>query len=256
MRTGVTALSEREKEALRLLIRGHDAKSIARELGLSVHTVNERLRDARGKLDVSSSREAARLLAEAEPADPNSFADKRLGVGQSADLVNKYGSVDRRQAAGYRLAWLGGGMFIMSLIIAAVALSSAFQGGSPTQTPAASDVSAVPSPAAVISGREWAQLLDNRRWAESWGRAGTIFKSAISEAQWASKIQAVRAPLGAVSSRILLSTTKATSLPGAPDGDYEIAQFQTDFAHKQRAIETVVLAREASGWKVDGYFIR
>lgn len=49
-------LSAREKEALRLLLVGHDAKSIANTLGLSVHTINDRLRDARRKLGVSSSR--------------------------------------------------------------------------------------------------------------------------------------------------------------------------------------------------------
>ena len=38
------SLSDRERETLRLLGRGHEAKSIASTLGLSVHTVNERLR--------------------------------------------------------------------------------------------------------------------------------------------------------------------------------------------------------------------
>ncbi|MDQ2763305.1 MAG: LuxR C-terminal-related transcriptional regulator, partial [Pseudomonadota bacterium] len=42
-------LSDKEKQTLRLIVRGHDAKSIARSLGLSVHTINERLRDARRK---------------------------------------------------------------------------------------------------------------------------------------------------------------------------------------------------------------
>jgi DNA-binding CsgD family transcriptional regulator len=63
MRDGVEALSDREKQTLRLLLAGHDAKSIARELGLSMHTVNERLRDSRRKLGVASSREAAPMLA-------------------------------------------------------------------------------------------------------------------------------------------------------------------------------------------------
>jgi hypothetical protein len=48
----------------------------------------------------------------------------------------------------------------------------------------------------------------------------------------------------------------ASGMPGAPDGDYEVVKFQTSFARKVGATETVVLAREASGWKVDGYFIR
>jgi len=63
MREDVSRLSEREREVLRLLLAGHDAKSAARSLGISVHAVNERLREARRKLGVSSSREAARILA-------------------------------------------------------------------------------------------------------------------------------------------------------------------------------------------------
>jgi DNA-binding CsgD family transcriptional regulator len=42
----VWGLTEKERQTLRLMVRGHDAKSIARSLDLSIHTVNERLRDA------------------------------------------------------------------------------------------------------------------------------------------------------------------------------------------------------------------
>lgn len=79
MAIGVDALTEKEKDALRLLLRGHDAKSSARELGLSVHTVNERLRDARRKLGVTSSREAARRLLAEESDAPENLGDTALG---------------------------------------------------------------------------------------------------------------------------------------------------------------------------------
>ena len=62
MAHNVHALTEKEKQTLRLLLAGHDAKSMARALGLSVHTINDRLRMTRRKLSVTSSREAARLL--------------------------------------------------------------------------------------------------------------------------------------------------------------------------------------------------
>ena len=77
----VLALTEKEKQTLRLMVRGHDAKSIARSLGLSVHTINERLRDARRKLAVSSSREAARMRAIVEGLRPEVEAtvDRLLG---------------------------------------------------------------------------------------------------------------------------------------------------------------------------------
>jgi TonB family protein len=82
MNGDVESLSDREREALQLLGRGHDAKSIASTLNLSVHTVNERLRAARRKLGVSSSREAARLLLASGGGseDPNNLGYNKFGV--------------------------------------------------------------------------------------------------------------------------------------------------------------------------------
>ena len=102
----------------------------------------------------------------------------------------------------------------------------------------------------------WVSLIDAKRWDESWSTAGSLFKSQMPQPRWVATIQPVRVPLGAVSSRSVKSVTKTTSLPGAPDGEYEVVQFQTNFANKTGATETVVLSHEASGWKVDGYFIR
>lgn len=55
-------LSEREIEILRLLVAGHTVKTIAARLGRSETSINERLRSARRKTGVGSSRELARLL--------------------------------------------------------------------------------------------------------------------------------------------------------------------------------------------------
>lgn len=108
----------------------------------------------------------------------------------------------------------------------------------------------------VTAANTWVSLVDAKRWNESWAAAGTLFKSQMPQPRWASTIQPVRDPLGPVSSRTLKSITKSTSLPGAPDGEYEVIQFQTSFANKAAGTETIVIAHEASAWKVDGYFIR
>jgi hypothetical protein len=108
----------------------------------------------------------------------------------------------------------------------------------------------------MAAANSWVQLVDKQRWDDSWTAAGTLFKTQMPQTRWASTIASVRAPLGPVSSRVVQAVTTAKSLPGAPDGDYEVVQFQTSFANKAAAIETVVLSREATGWKVDGYFIR
>jgi DNA-binding CsgD family transcriptional regulator len=124
MASGLDTLTKREREVLRLLGRGHDAKSIATDLDLSVHTINERLREVRRKLGVSSSREAARLLLthESNGEVPQKLTDKEIGV---ADTRRDDEQMGRRTAAS-RIsshATLGVVMLI-TLIAAAAALSS------------------------------------------------------------------------------------------------------------------------------------
>lgn len=258
MRDGLDTLTDREKEALRLLLVGHDAKSVAGLLGLSVHTINERLRDARRKLDVSSSREAARLLARAEQREPDLLVDKQLGVSADANDMAHSGQANRLSNSTLRLAWFSGGMFIMSLVIAAAVLVSVIHGNDALERQGAqiSPSESASRPEGLSSALDWITLLDQQRWKDSWDKAAALFQAGVSASQWASKAQFIRQSLGAASARNFKGATEASSLPGAPAGQYEIIQFQTNFAHKANAIETVVLAHDATGWKVAGYFIR
>ena len=63
MPDGYDSLTEKEKETLRLVVRGHDAKSMARQLSLSVHTINERLRAARRSNSAAPISQARRMAA-------------------------------------------------------------------------------------------------------------------------------------------------------------------------------------------------
>ncbi|NUS99796.1 MAG: helix-turn-helix transcriptional regulator [Sphingomonas sp.] len=62
----LSRLNEAERQVLLLLAEGHTAKSVANELGSTAAAVNERLREARRKTGVGSSRELARLLKSQE----------------------------------------------------------------------------------------------------------------------------------------------------------------------------------------------
>lgn len=62
-------LTPKEIEALALIAQGHDAKSAARELSVSAHTIYERLRRAREKLGAQNSRAAARQLFSGNQSD-------------------------------------------------------------------------------------------------------------------------------------------------------------------------------------------
>ena len=142
----------------------------------------------------------------------------------------------------------------MSLVTAlSIMLSAAQAAAAPASPPAASP--AVTSPA-VASAEQWLGLVDRGLYADSWDQAGTMLKTQMGKPGWAAAVEPVRRPLGAVVSRKLKSETPTHSLPGVPDGDYDVAQFETDFAGNHKAIETIFLAREAAGWKVDGYFVK
>lgn len=73
-------LNENEKEALHLLLLGHDAKTAAQEIGVTPNIINERLRSARQKLQVTSSKAAARMLADHQGIAPKFFVPKKIGV--------------------------------------------------------------------------------------------------------------------------------------------------------------------------------
>ncbi len=124
MSEGTAALTEKEKQALRLVVRGYDAKSMAWHLGLLVHTVKERLRFARRKMQVSSSREAARLLFAREGGDPKLSVSEHLADASRVPCMTENDRPHDGPEARIYLAWIIGGLVIMSLIAAALLLSS------------------------------------------------------------------------------------------------------------------------------------
>ncbi|MDB5454527.1 MAG: transcriptional regulator, LuxR family [Caulobacter sp.] len=86
----LTRLSPSQQRVLLLLAEGHTAKSIATELRMTEGAVNERLREARRKTGVGSSRELARRLRGANAA-PLEIRPKEIGVAAPAALTDTRG---------------------------------------------------------------------------------------------------------------------------------------------------------------------
>ena len=103
---------------------------------------------------------------------------------------------------------------------------------------------------------KWLALIDGRQYLDSWEQAASLFKQQVSADNWLQSISAARQPLGAMISRKLISATYATSLPGAPDGEYVVLQYQTTFRYKKSAIETVTPMLDNKRWRVSGYYVR
>lgn len=111
--------------------------------------------------------------------------------------------------------------------------------------------------AAVASAEKWLALVDSGQYAESWKAAATYFRNNVTEQKWNEAMQGIRKPLGELVSRKLKAAAYKSSLPGAPDGEYVVMQFDSSFSNKKAAVETVTDVLDNDGkWRAAGYFIR
>jgi hypothetical protein len=134
------------------------------------------------------------------------------------------------------------------LFTSAVLLSSAVH---------AQDADAAAIAAAKDSATRWLVLADAGKWPDTWDQMAPAAQGMVTKDAWVASAAPVRDPLGAVKSRSLKSAAFSHNLPGAPAGDYVVIQYATQFANKDKAVETVVPMRTPDGsWKVSGYFIR
>jgi hypothetical protein len=114
-----------------------------------------------------------------------------------------------------------------------------------------------PEQLAQQSAESWLALVDSGKYAESWQEAAPVFKAAVTKEQRQGLLRGSRDPLGKMLSRKLKSATYTTTLPGAPDGEYVVIQYESGFEHKQSAVETVTPMLDKDGkWKVSGYYIK
>jgi hypothetical protein len=110
---------------------------------------------------------------------------------------------------------------------------------------------------AVTSAERWLGLVDQGKYAESWKEAAALFRSAIHQGQWEQSLQGVRKPLGKLITRKIRTKIYRTSLPGAPDGEYVVIEFESSFENKKSAVETVTPMMDKDGkWRVSGYYIK
>ena len=110
---------------------------------------------------------------------------------------------------------------------------------------------------ATAAAETWLGHVDAGDYAGSWHEASAYMQGAITEQAWVASLHGVRTPLGKLLSRQLKKAQHTQSMPGAPDGDYVVMQFDTRFENKQAAVETVTFMQDKHGtWKAAGYYIK
>ncbi len=115
------------------------------------------------------------------------------------------------------------------------------------------------APAAVAAERFLA-LVDQGDVAASYNEMSAGSRQMVSLQQWESAMKSVRAPLGKVESRRMVTAVPTRNLPGAPAGDYVVIQYNTRLSklpNDQIAIETVTPMLDRDGnWRVSGYYVK
>jgi len=110
---------------------------------------------------------------------------------------------------------------------------------------------------AKASADAWLALIDSSKYQESWEKAASFLKNAVSSEKWAAEIPTVRNPLGKIVMRNLKQAQYMNAIPGAPDGKYVLVKYETDFESKSGAEESITMMFCPDGeWRAAGYFIR
>ncbi|MDE3260422.1 MAG: DUF4019 domain-containing protein [Acidobacteriota bacterium] len=139
--------------------------------------------------------------------------------------------------------------------IGAIAFAACGDGGGAPVAPATDSAPpAAPPPNPTEVAREavddWLSLIDAGSYAEAYDTASDILKEQVTRDEFVSTYEEGRPLLGTVRSRVFRSATPATTLPGAPDGDYVVFEFDADYEQKENAVERVTTALEAGTWRV------
>jgi hypothetical protein len=116
-------------------------------------------------------------------------------------------------------------------------------------------VGATPEDEAAAAGEKWLVLLDNHKYEDSWKQAGSMFRGEVTQEQWVGSLEKFREPLGASVTRKATRVNFAKTLRAAPDGDYAIIHYTTDFTNKSTVTERLTLVKEDGRWQAAAYAI-
>lgn len=188
----IATLTDKELQVLRLLAAGHTVKSIAAHLERSEASINERLRDARRKTGVGSSRELARLL------DARKIWDRNIDLSAPQSSA-EHSAAPRDPGRGWPKGMIA--MFVTLSLAAGLLMTGTGTLVEPAAAPAAQTVQSSAEP---LAG-SWA-LDVTRIPAQERPRSVTIAFTVSTNGKWSTVVDVV-APDG--TSRRAVSTAAA-----------------------------------------------
>jgi hypothetical protein len=137
---------------------------------------------------------------------------------------------------------------LMRPIIAALLLFCAATPAFSQAAPAKKSTVTAATPTPDDRARQWLVLVDDKNYTQSWSEAGKAFQGRAKTDAWAKEAGEKRAPLGAVANRGLKSIDLSRN-------NIAVIRYDTAFARKAAAVETVTLAFENGSWSVTDYSV-
>jgi Protein of unknown function (DUF4019) len=114
-----------------------------------------------------------------------------------------------------------------------------------------------PEAAGRTAAEQWLKLVDTAKYPESWALMDDGFQKAVSRRKWKTAIAEIRRPLGKLASRNFQSAQYSKELPGAPEGEYVVVQYESTFEHKTHTTEKVTLKLgQDLIWRVSSYSVK
>ena len=139
-------------------------------------------------------------------------------------------------------------LVIASLLLFGTATQASLNNAWAQASPAKPSTVTAVTPTPDDRAREWLVLVDDKNYAQSWSEASKAFQGRQKTDSWATQAAAKRTPLGAVASRDLKSIDLSNN-------NIAVIRYDTVFAHKAQAVETVTLDFENGGWAVTDYTV-
>src|ERR1700761_3458313 len=108
------------------------------------------------------------------------------------------------------------------------------QQGTPPADPHASEELAAQRQALGVLG-----YLDDGRLADAYAYTGMLLRAKADRESFTTQVQKARANAGALQARELIDAAYNTTVEGAPQGQYVILHYHSNFANRPDTVETV-----------------
>lgn len=107
--------------------------------------------------------------------------------------------------------------------------------------------------AATEQAAHWLDALDGGDYGETWNDVAAVMKQGRSLDDWIADVGMPRSALGKPVARELQRADFATTVRGAPRGQYVTATYLTQFAAAPPILESILLTFADGRWRVAGY---